>query len=522
MEVWRKLTPLAQAYRRSRRSTSKRIPFQSRGFALSFIHRQVDQKISREWTQTGPTTYERAIDHLETYYLFMADRGSGQPRQNWYTTAAIKIKTEREDFSKDIKNVWTALRYEHPNYSAFVQNDRWIYNVADEQELGSWLQETFHIHDVEESARQLYPFKTNPSQRAVLHVLPRTQEIVLQAPHTHVDGIGMVTFFNQMMQLLVAPPARPNFGKEGSHLVPPISKTAEIPEYTISQKVAWDAALVKFRSQFPTVSLRPDNAGALPAKYTKLQWLTFTAEETARIAAKSKELGFSVTAAAQAALSHATRVHSQVRNKTHSTLAIFDAREHINPNLHPPHKLVGPHVFAMPVVIPVTSFVETARQTKKVFIDCKKDDLVRAVSPLFSSDLIATLSAPRPPQMRISGQLQLTSLGILDKHLNTVYRSSEQKSGGRTQLEVQDLWLAPDMLTPDITADVWTFRGQLHIQLAYNGAFYHDESVAFLLRLIQKQFAQGLSLDLETDIKVPGDESFLKTQKEVASLAGHA
>ncbi|KAM5456324.1 hypothetical protein MaudCBS49596_001346 [Microsporum audouinii] len=473
--------------------------------------------LSREWTQTGPTTYERAVDDLEKLYLFFATIGYGRPdKQNWYTTTAIKVETEREDFVEDVKEAWKALRYDHPNLSATIQDDRWIYRVADEQELCSWLQETFHIHDVERSARQLFPFETNPSTRAVLHVLPRTQELVLQAPHTHVDGIGMVTAFDRMMRLLVAPLAtQPDFGKESSNLIPPLSITAEVPKYTLSQKQTWDSIFQSFMSQFPSIRVHTENTG-VPATKARLQWLTFTVEETARIVARSKELGFSVTAAVQAAHSHAAIIHGQTNSTAHTTLAIYNAREYIDPKLYPHQNLVGPHVFAMPAVIPVTpdSFVQTARQARQVFIDYKKDGLLRAISPLYVSEFVSALSAPPPPGMPAPADLQLSSLGVVDKYIDTVYWPPEQESGKkRSHVEVQDLWISLDILTPDVASEVWTFNGNLVIELIYNEAFHREESITYLLRLIQEQLAQGLGLDLGTDTKLPGDEGFVGIRK---------
>jgi hypothetical protein len=472
---------------------------------------------SLKWTQTCPTTYERALDDFEKFFAFIGVVGQGRPdKQNWHTTAAIKVETRREDFVGDVNEAWKALRYDYPCLSAVIQDNHWVYHAANRQELSSWLEETFHVHDVERSARQLFPFETNPSQRAVLHVLPRTQELVLQAPHTHVDGIGMATFLHQMLRFLVAPsPVEVAFGNEGANLMPPLCITAQVPKYTPSQKQAWDSNLHNFISQFPTVRVRNENAGARATK-AKVQWLTFTLEETTRIATKSKALGFSVTAAAQAAISLAARIHGQVANTTHATFAIYNAREYIDPSLYPHSKLVGPHVFSMPAVFPIIpdSFVETARLARQVFVDYKKDDLLRTVSPFWATDIPSALSASLPPDMPVAADLQLSSVGIIDKYLDTIYRSSGQESGeGRPQIEVQDFWISLDMLSPNVAVEMWTFRGKLVIELTYNEAFHREESITLLLGLIQEQLAQGLGVDLGFDAMAPGEEEFMKIEK---------
>ena len=153
-----------------------------------------ERSLTLEWTQTSPSTYERQIDDFETFFRFIAAVGQGRPdKQNWYTTTAVKVDTHRKHFVADVREAWKALRYDFPSYAAVIENDRWVYRLAGHgEELSTWLEETFHVHYVQRSARQLFPFDTNPSERVVLHVLPNTQELVLQAPHTHVDGIGMV------------------------------------------------------------------------------------------------------------------------------------------------------------------------------------------------------------------------------------------------------------------------------------------------------------------------------------------
>jgi len=472
-----------------------------------------------EWTKTSPTTYERAIDDFERFYLFIAVVGQGRPdKQNWHTTTAIKISTKRDHFTEDIKAAWKALRYDHPTFSAIIEDDRWIYNAANEQDLSSWLEETFHVHDVSQSARQLFPFKTNPSRRVVLHVLPQTQELVLQAPHTHVDGIGMVTFFDHLLRYLVNPtPTEPSFGNEGENLVPPLSITAQVPAYTPEQKKAWDDNLNNFMSQFPTVRVRSENKGAAATKAT-MQWLTFTPDETTRIVNRSKQLGFSVTAAAQAAVSYAARIHGQVHNTKHATFAIYNAREYIDPAKWPYDRLVGPHVLSMPAVFPITdSFSETARQARHVFQDYKKNDLLRAVSPFWATDIPSALATPLPPDMPVAADLQLSSVGIIDRYLQESYES--QEDGGRAEVEVQDVWISLDMLSPNVAVEMWTFGGELVVELIYNEAYHRAESIALLLGLIQEQLQQGLGVDLGLDTKAPGEEAFMK--KKTANKQGN-
>ena len=468
--------------------------------------------LTAEWIRTSTSTYERALDSFDKFFIFIGSVGQGRPdKQNWHVTSAIKVKTRRSgsDFVDEVRDAWIALRYEFPGYAAVIEDGRWVYRTADEAELTSWLEETFHVYDTNKTARQLFPFETNPSRRVVLHVLPHTMELVLQSPHTHLDGIGSATFFDHMLGYLVAPrpSSQPAFGTEGANLVSPCSIAARVPPCTPAQKEAWDAYLQNFIAQFPTVRLHNENKGARAGR-TNNQWLTFSQTDTTRIVERTRELGLSVTSAGQAALSLAARLHGRVPNTTHSTFAIYDARPHIDTAAFPHARLVGSNVFAMPAVFPLVpdDFVETARRAREVYREFKKDDLLVATSPFWATDIPAALSAPLPEDFPVAADLQLSSPGVMDKHIRSVH---QYENGGREKIEVSDLWLSLDMFSPNIAAEMWTFRGSLVVELIYNEAYHRTESITDILRLIHEQLTHGLQLDLQFDARGAGEEEWV-------------
>lgn len=460
--------------------------------------------IPREWTKTSAVTYERAFDEFEKFFLFIAGNGQGRPdRQNWLPTTAIKLSIEQVDIVEDVKAAWKALRYDHPGYAALIQDGRWTYTIADEQELASWMEETFVVHDGPQTASRLFPFDEG-SRRVVLHVLPHTQELALQAPHTHVDGIGMTTFFDHLLRHIVnpSPTSPPAWGTEASNLTPMLSFTAHIPSMSPSQKALWDTNLQAYLHALPTVRLHNENKGS-PATKTTMQYLRFSRAETAAVVGRCKDLGFSVTAAAQAAISHAARIHGQTLDqRTHATLAIYDARGYIDAAEYPHAGLVGPHTFAMPTVFPIEeSFAETARKAYEIFRRYKtEDDMLRACSPLWGSEIPAIMGAPLPPGMPVMADLQLSSLGVMDKYLKNVY------AGERGRVRVRDLWVSLEMLSPNVAVEMWTFDGRLTVMPIYNERFHRPESVMALCGLMQEQLRQGLGVDVGLDVRVPGEE----------------
>lgn len=80
------------------------------------------------------------MDSMDKFFIATAGASEGRPGgENWLFTSAVKIETCRPGLVDDVKAAWIAFRHKFPGYSASVEDGRWIYRVADEGELASWL-----------------------------------------------------------------------------------------------------------------------------------------------------------------------------------------------------------------------------------------------------------------------------------------------------------------------------------------------------------------------------------------------
>ena len=73
------------------------------------------------------------------------------------------------------RNAWKALRFYNPLIASWTNGLKRNYRIAGEQELDSWLKETFIVHegsDSYQSAEQLR-LGLRPARRAQLHILPQ-------------------------------------------------------------------------------------------------------------------------------------------------------------------------------------------------------------------------------------------------------------------------------------------------------------------------------------------------------------
>lgn len=478
--------------------------------------------LSLEWVETSPGVFERDLDGLEKFFQFIAQVGQLRAdRLNWCCFAGIKISTNRsaQDFVSNVKQAWKALRVELPSLSAKIESGRWVYRAVNENDWDEWLNETFHVHKTGQSARQLFPLAESPiPQRAELHALPSTQEILLMVPHTHVDGLGMAMFLDQLMHKLVEPQetnVELTTGKESVHLIPSVAVTARIPQkMTPFQHEIYEKSMLDFFSDRPSIKLATRNA-RMPAGRTKLKWMTLSAEQTSTLAARCKELGFSVTSAMQAALGRTCRIQSgQSQIENHCNMAIYDARsKHVNLQKYPLERLTGSYIFVMPALFkhPLNqSFVDSAKAAMAEFFRFTNNDVVCAASQHFGPDLMRLLTAaacqPGAKSKDTPGDLNHSSLGIIDKWVKSKYQDT--KGSGCPAIEVLDLWFALDLLHPNILVDTWTFKGMLSVELVYNETFHGEDSVSLICSLIREQLTQGLHLDLDFSMRSPGKEEW--------------
>ncbi|KAJ2992879.1 hypothetical protein NUW58_g2020 [Xylaria curta] len=462
---------------------------------------------SLQWAPPKNATFERDLDDFERFYHFISKTGQGCPnRLNWRSTVCARITTALDDLPGRLRNAWKNARLEFPIIAAYVENDRFVYKAADEKDLELWMQETFNVLDTERTARRESYYTGPETRRMLLHFLPHTQEVFVQGPHTHIDGIGLAVLLRFILQSVAgAEESSCVLGEEVKNLLPPLAVTSGVPTPTPAQKKAFNTAMQGFVSNFAAVHVHSENKGA-PARTTKIQWLIYDEADTKAIAARSKELGFSVTACLQAALSRTARIHGQVDSSCHATMAIYDGRGYVDGKFYPHDRLVGPHVFAMPAVYPISeSFQETALAAKEVLASFKEDDLVRTASGLWVDAMNEMLSTPPPPGAPVAADLQLSSIGVLDKFFPPLYKGED----GQTQIEVDDLWMSLDILYPNVAVDAWTFRGKLNIELMYNEAYHRDSSITLITSLIHEQLTQGLGLDLKYDARKPGEEDFV-------------
>lgn len=443
-----------------------------------------------QWAKASPRTYERSLDDMERFFSLAGKGGKGATDgQHWHISVMAKIKTTGLDLRKDVTMAWKTLRCTNPFLSSVVQGERLIYTVADEEELESWLKETLHFHDTPSTSREVFPIR-NFTGRAALHVLLQTQELYLLAPHTHFDGIGAYTALNNLLQALAdaSDTDSPRFGHEAQHLVPPLNVMADIPAATDANRSTFQSMLGSWIAGFSGVNLELKDTKQ-PCRDPKVIYSPFDVSETKHIVAKCKELGFTVTAAVQAAVCMALRKQVKSTATIQSAVTIHNVRKWIDKTVYPATDLVGPLAVPVPAVFTLTDdFVETALLAKQKYLEPEQTDLLRTLPRFWGNEMVKIMTSP-PPGMEAPSSLGLSSFGVLDAYVKPSYEGA----AGR-KLEVEDAWLGITLYSPDILLHLWTLQGAMRLQCVYNEAYHEKEAVAALLEATGDELLRGLGL----------------------------
>lgn len=443
------------------------------------------------WAKASPRTYSRSLDDMEKFFALAGEGGTGATDgQHWHISVMAKIKTTGIDLRKDVPTAWKALRRINPCLSAVAKDGILTYTVADEQELEPWVEETLHFHDTPSTSREMFPIR-NFTGRANLHVLLQTQELYLLAPHTHLDGIGAYTAMNNLVQALADAAGFSDIklgGEEAAALVPPLNVLADIPAATDAHRAIFGSMLGKWIGGFSGVKLQPKDTKQ-PCREPRIIYAPFSVAESKRIVARCKELGFTVTAAVQAAVSLALRNQVNPTATIQSAVTIHDVRKWVDKSQHPATELVGPLAVPVPAVFTLTDdFLETANLAKQKYREPEQTDLLRTLPRFWGNEMLAIMTSP-PPGTEAPCSLGLSSFGIMDAYVKPSY---EGASGAK--VEVEDAWLGITLYSPDILLHLWTLQGAMRLQCVYNEAYHEREAIAELLKATQDQLLQNLGL----------------------------
>ncbi|MCJ1319016.1 hypothetical protein MMC15_004348 [Xylographa vitiligo] len=406
---------------------------------------------SLTWQEKHHGVYSRSVDATEKLYLSAADVTKPLGRQWAMLCFAIRIEYSGSDLIEATRQAWKSIRYHDPILASTTKDGRRYYQVGNEMEIEYWLRETFVIHDSAENgdqdAKQLQP-TLRSVQRATLHLIPRTQEIVLQVTHDLIDGISVQYLFDQLLSLLAAPPAL------HGHWV----------------------------GSMPTTGIAITAAGSMPGN-TLWQRMRLSENDTTRVVAAAKQRGLTPTHVVRAAGVLAAKKHGgHSEEKNHLSMGMFDLRYLCD---KPYREATAPYFTCIPLVLPPASFIDTAHQLKDYYSGWKED--MRSRLPMIepsSATFLQLMSTPSPEPSNI---MSVSSLGRFEPRLTSMHG----------KVKMIDFWMTFETPTSGISTFMWTRAGVLTWLICDNEAFHQEGSIARYIEMTREELFEGLELKEE-------------------------
>ncbi|KAK2756656.1 hypothetical protein FQN54_005101 [Arachnomyces sp. PD_36] len=471
---------------------------------------------SLQWHQVSPGVHERDIDGVERFYLSASlVRSPAVNKADWHLNAGIKLECSRPNFVADVKKAWIQTRFDYPGLAAKIVEDRWIYrSAADQDELTEWLEETFQVHRQPLTARELMTEDVLvPAPRVVLHVLPNTQELLIQGPHTHLDGFGLMKTFQHVISSLVRLPlsSTPDgdpvkFGSEARNLSPPMSLACQTTPCSAEDKQKWDKLIEEFIKPEHKIYLNTRDESC-PPRFSRTQWMVFDALSTKAIQQEAQKREVSLAAIVQGAISLSAREHGNNRTRRHAIQALYSVREYIDASIADGESIISPMVLGVPLTYTLhDDYQDLIRDANEAFQEGKGDGFGLKCSHLWGSDLPKAFAAPLPEGKSIRAEAQMSYMGHMDSYLRE-WNEDESVEGSLTQCI--DYWSSLDMLSANVVTGVYIFRGRLNMSLAYNETFHSEESMSEYLQMIKRNLDKGLGIQTDAIVRSPGREEWM-------------
>ena len=434
---------------------------------------------SLSWTETPSGLWSRGLDATEKHFLGMGVAGKPYGREFGFLSIVMKIDFGGAEPTSAARNAWLSLRFRYPLLASSLDGLKRIYRAATEEELKSWLRETFITypdrspdHGAEELRLELRPVR-----RAQLHVLPQSREIILHVGHDVLDGLAMLYFVDTLLEEISNPTQNLAFGSEVANLPPPLRLAANIPPVTKQHEDQIKQALAEWFAALPWLSIRATNADKPPGN-TKAQRQKLTPAQSAQVITAAKEKGFSPTHVVEAAAILAVVAQKpdttswpesdlevdRGSSKAYGSCGIFSMRQQCDPRWR---EAVIPYLTIYPLVVRPTDFLSTAAQLKAYYAGLKADmpNLLCLVEPTFNAFAGMAQTPPPPGSNRM---ISLSSIGRFEPALRSVH--------GKIKLD--DLWLMYETPNAVVNSFLWTRDGMLSWQVVYNEVYYEEETIA--------------------------------------------
>ena len=477
------------------------------------------------------------MDGLERCSKVICEGGHPIKREHWAITLAVDVRFDSSisDKIERLKRAWKTMRYDHPTIASTVEGDMKTYEVPDHHILDKWMNSTFHVHDDDDESLDHLLTTFIPNGEITLHFLPKASQIVFHAPHWRIDGRGSFLLINNFLKAVASPRNDIKFGDEGKNLSPDLYeatgvKAVDTPEGEASA-TKW---CMEYAPNLPTLGLLSNEAEIKPPGSTRRCTFGVSSKDTSAIIAACRRHGVTVTTAFHAAVIIATKEmmmetkststspsSSSSLPKKFTTMPPMSLRQYCLPpystSAHPVTMYMSSIPISVDIEIPdsnpnsptstnTTLFSHLTSHIQKIYKLLwlpPSSDLIQ-IQDLFISKFLGMMSSPPPtdpetglPLMPRPSDPVVSSPGIIDHFLQHYFHDSVSKS---PVLEVKNVWLGVEMITPQSEVYVWTWRGQMTFSVCFNEAYYTAEFMRGFLERVRRVWGRELGVNFDGNV----------------------
>jgi hypothetical protein len=379
------------------------------------------------------------------------------------------------------------LRFKHPSIAAVADDSdtgNINYSVPSIDELRKWSDETFSILDSDDSLT-LNEVVANikPSPLVQAYYLPQAGRIVLHTSHWRTDGYGALLLLGAYFEALASDqdPTDLIWGQEVGRLAPSVEDVLGLPEQAEpSIKEASKRYLNTASHVAGSIGVGHDGEPESHPGGTRGELLKISAETSKRISEACSRLGISLLAAVHATIAAVNHEATPVgRSKGHYTSTM---RFSLRPYLPEPYNtsLAASGLYTGGYLIkdkPSGTWLENARHYHHHY-EQGLDSEFLAARRQYAIDALALFQSL--PKGAPRSEIDISSVGDAELLVKPSYHCADGN------IDVLDVTLGVDCVTPQLYLFYWTFRGCMSFQLVYNESYHQAERVRYLLDTLER------------------------------------
>ncbi|KAK1708205.1 uncharacterized protein BDZ83DRAFT_592791 [Colletotrichum acutatum] len=433
--------------------------------------------------------WHRQLGSMESFYQSLASP-EGYP-VHWMIGCSVTLQNQDESIDQEssLQRAWKTVARDFPCAGAVVDPASREIVVHEGVVTDEWLQKSFRVHDGTTADELFSAFKSQ--FHITLHYIRDTHQLLLQSPHTLIDGRGMLYLYHALFTTLAALPDENSQTQHETSGAPNLSKPYDDwlgVSATPSEKNFADAQSIFQRvlQQEKPIRLPGVDLTTTPQRPVHKD-LEVDEKTSSTIISACKEKGVSVTSAWHAALALTTQKLQSDAGEDGSSYVQFttiDLRRHF-PSSFAPHKhSIGSLQTALPLAADLSKDSTFDALSKSLHQQYKApfafaDNDFGYLTPYMAMSRQILESGGVPP----SSTPSLSSMGVVDDYLQRQYGT----------WEISNFWVSSTMMTGDFQMYLWTFRGKLTFSVCYNEAFYSAEKVDRVLKTTRDELLRGLT-----------------------------